>query len=204
MRDSQTRLFRISEQAAGTRKENILANRLVEAVLRAERRCFVFLRRRECREGVRCRLPPRVQSARQRTHFRRQEARVRIAATRPHAEELHLRHGIRDGQETVARSARILDRSMDKDWLTKADLPHEEAKKSKQRRSFEMSFASFCFRFLTNIVENHKFIDHRRLYHLDRRSQIHRVDRVANTLQIRDSSGIMMKDFIIDLLSNIV
>lgn len=97
----------------------------------------------------------------------------------------------------VARSTRIFDRSMDKDWLTKADLPYEEAKKSKQRRSFEMSFASFCFRFLTNIDENHKFIDHRRRYHLDRRSQIHRVDRVANTLQIRDSSEIMMSDFII-------
>ena len=97
----------------------------------------------------------------------------------------------------VARSARVFDRSMDKDWLTKADLPYEEAKKSKQRRPFEMSFASFCFRFLTNIVENHKFIDHRRLYHLDRRSQVHRVDRVANTLQIRDSSEIMMSDFII-------
>lgn len=101
MRHSQTRLLWVSEQAAGTRKENIFANRLVEAVLRAERRRVVFLRRRECREGVRCRLPSRLQSAQQRTHFWWQEARVRIAATRPHAEELHLRHGIRDGQETV-------------------------------------------------------------------------------------------------------
>lgn len=102
VRHPQTGLLWISEQAAGTRKENILANRLVEAVLRAERRCAVLLRRRERREGVRCRLPSRLQSAQQRTHFRWQEARVRIAATRPHAEELHLRHGIRDGQETVA------------------------------------------------------------------------------------------------------
>lgn len=102
----------------------------------------------------------------------------------------------------MAGSTRVFDRSMDKDRLTKADLPYEEAKKSKQRRPFEMSFASFCFRFLTNIVENHKFIDHRRRYHLDRRSQIHRVDRVANTLQIRDSSEITMSDFIY-LFSNI-
>lgn len=99
--DSQTGLLWISEQAAGAREENFLANRLVEAVLRIERRCVVFLRRRECREGVRCRLPSWFQSAQQRAHLRWQEARVRIAATRPHAEELHLRHGIRDGQETV-------------------------------------------------------------------------------------------------------
>ena len=91
----------------------------------------------------------------------------------------------------MARSARIFDRSMDKDWLTKADLPYKEAKKSKQRRSSEMSFASSCFRFLTNIVEDHKFIYHRRHYRLDSRSQIHRVDHVANTLQIRDSSEIV-------------
>lgn len=97
----------------------------------------------------------------------------------------------------VARCARIFDRSMDKDWLTKADLPYKEAKKSKQRRSSEMSFASSCFRFLTNIVENHKFIYHRRHYRLDSRSQIHRVDHVANTLQIRGSSEISLAFFTI-------
>lgn len=90
----------------------------------------------------------------------------------------------------MARSSRIFDRSVDKDWLTKADLPYEEAKKSKQRRSIKVSFASSCFRFLTNIVADHKLTNHchRRL---DCRAQIHHVDHVATTLQIRDSSKVM-------------
>lgn len=92
LRHSAARLFRIPQQAAGARQEDVVADGLVQAVLRAEGCCDVLLRRRQCREGFRCRLPSRLQGAQQRADFRWQETRVRATVTRPHTEELHLRY----------------------------------------------------------------------------------------------------------------
>lgn len=78
---------------------------------------------------------------------------------------------------------------MDKDWLTQADSPHKEAKKSKQRGHVAVSIGSSHFRFLTNIVADHELAHHRHR-RLDCRAEIHHMDHLTNTRQIRDSSEV--------------